>query len=198
MKTVQTLGRMIITCLVIGGAFGLLLISIWRAIDLNVEKALVPVDEPGAVWESATPVTYHYLDQELPRSDYLPRHPVYLGKMVYERINLWLTREPEARVTLLMIYANERMGTAMQLLQARRGKEALETTMKSYLYTQAAAAQIKQAQLGPVEREKLRTMMKIHEQALLILEEVMADNLKPKVRGMLEEMIRLRAELIQI
>lgn len=198
MKTKATTWKIFLGGIVLMLAAGVLMVSLWRVMDQRVEDALVPGDGAQNVLTGEVMMADMSRNYDFPRGKYVPHQPQYLTKMAGQRVQLWLTRDPAAKSALLARYAAERMGTAQQLLEAGRGKEAVEAAAKGYLYSLAAAKQWRQ--LTRVERDQAGWVLgQLEENSsfLLDMREVVIDGVKPRLGQMADELIRTKRDLLE-
>lgn len=185
--------------ILVGLAFIVMFISIWRQIDKQVEWSLVGASESDPVIEVTEPKLMEAClaqYQSLPKSSYLPNHPFYLGMMIYERLKLWLTFNEIDKVNLYLKYANERMGVSGQMVAKGRGKEAIESAAKGYMYDMKAAEILRLYQTEEAKKwwGELAKETSLHQAAMTNLETIVADNLKLKVKLVVDGLGRLQKE----
>lgn len=123
--------------------------SSFAAVDLNLESsdsaipALSQHEQTGGV--TSLPVSDYYL----PYPGILPDHPLYWVKMVRDRVQLWLTRDEEARFERLLLYADKRIYAAKVLAEGNQPELAVSTATKAEKYLdQVAVAYFRMAESG--------------------------------------------------
>lgn len=180
-----------------------LFVSVWKQIDSDVERSLVAVEDPGSVLKDVSAVEAASKTiakhEPLPQLTFLPHHPFYMARMIYQRIVLWMTFSPLEKVKRYEQYADERMGVSVQLLAMGRGREAMEAAAKGYMYMLQAAAALKDQETEETKDlwRHLAQAAIVQEEVLLVLQESVADTLKPKVEVMAGGMERIKKEAME-
>lgn len=116
----------------------------------------------------------------------LPTNPLYPLKMMKDRLNLVLTRNPEQRTRLFLTYSNIRMSAANQLVEQGETDLAVSTATKGQVYMWQAISQ--SAAIPPSLQTAWYDSL---EQALLKHEEVIE-----KIRFVSRDTSRRQADLL--
>jgi hypothetical protein len=80
------------------------------------------------------PIVPPHTDYQLPSPGILPNHPLYILKMIRDRIRLVATTNKSDKTKLQLLYANKRIAAAALLNEAGYLEEALETATKAETY----------------------------------------------------------------
>lgn len=118
-----------------------LAISIWRTHVSSVSVSLALEATDSAVEEQQSEVmevTSEESDYSLPYPGILPDHPLYFLKMVRDRIQLWLTRNPVNRAELMLHYADKRFAASLALAEDGKSGLAMSTATKASYYADDA------------------------------------------------------------
>lgn len=154
--------------------FGLVIafVSIWRSQPSVVTLAADSTD--SVMQESVeTPAMDVRGEDEYPLlyPGLLPDHPLYFLKMVRDRIQLWLTRDPLARAQMLLSFADKRVASSLALAEKGKAGLAASTATKAELYLEQSAEEAqKAAERGVDVSEFYSTYSRAsrkHEQVLL-------------------------------
>jgi hypothetical protein len=181
-------------------ALGIMFMSIWRQIDKQVERSLTGSGSATQILNASGSSQLNLAElashESLPKLKYLPHHPVYLARMVYQRVRLWLTFEDLEKVRLLLDYADQRVGVSAQLLSQGKGREAIEAAAKGYMYDLQVADILRQHQSDEAKAlwVHLAGAVAIHERTVIDLEAAVVDNFKPKVNVLVMGLETLRQE----
>lgn len=71
----------------------------------------------------------------------LPDQPLYVVKMIRDRIKLWTVKGTDNKVELLLLYADKRVGAALVLAEGGKDSLAVSTAQKGEKYLQSAVAE---------------------------------------------------------
>ncbi|MGI5827693.1 MAG: DUF5667 domain-containing protein [Patescibacteria group bacterium] len=84
------------------------------------------------------------IDHHLPYPGILPDHPLYCIKMLRDKINLWLAKDPERQYELLLLYADKRLGAGQALIFGNQQTLGTTTITKAEKYLLRAESQLHQ------------------------------------------------------
>ena len=140
-------------------------ISLWR---VNVVSRTMAIDSSSSsdnqevVAQDDSTKTF-LPDYSFPYPGLLPDHPLYFIKMIRDRIQLWLTRDPVSRAKLLLEYADKRMAAALVLAEDGKSGLAVSTAMKASQYLERSALQVESLS----DNSKVEELTRILAQALV-------------------------------
>ncbi|MBN1263667.1 MAG: hypothetical protein JW991_04915 [Candidatus Pacebacteria bacterium] len=110
------------------------------------------------------------VDYYLPYPGILPDHPLYLLKMIRDRIQLFLTTNRLKKAERLLHYADKRIGAAEVLVEGGKPELGITTATKAEKYLEQAIAQEKEASEDGIETlaflERLEIACLKHEEVL--------------------------------
>lgn len=177
---------------------GVLSLSITHQIRLQAlaSAGLSTRDASGAAEVFFSPVEVYALAYP----GILPDHPLYVVKMVRDRVKLWLTREPLSRSQLLLLYADKRLAASLVEMQKSKIDVAVSTAAKSLNYFDQSADQLQALPLempGVFESwQKMRLASEGYELYLLEMKEGVPDGTRTLFDRMIERVgvVREQAE----
>jgi len=142
--------RFFLSILALGFGFCLVCVSAVTAGAKSVAPASDEVETASAGAEMVVPQLLNEpvnteVDYYLAYPGILPDQPLYMLKMVRDRVKLWLTRNPADKAGLMLLYADKRVGAALVLAQGGKSSLAVETAQKAEKYLQAAVGEAEKA-----------------------------------------------------
>lgn len=180
------------------GSF-ILMHSIAAARTFGVEEATESVESTEEVLSEATEeadlevptagLAVEEVDYYLPYPGILPDHPLYWLKMARDRVLLWLTREPSARLERLLLYADKRVGAAEALIEGGKANLGITTASKAEKYLEQAIDQLTEvkdeAKVYQL-RERLAKATLKHKEVLEGVLQKVPDQAKPAIEKAIE------------
>lgn len=131
--------------------FGILLTSLFRQTHVSNPQVL---DRFAAGIEystqSAQPLAYR-----LPYPGILPDSPLYVFKMVRDRMRLVVTQRPVQRVDLYISYGDKRVGAAYYLAQGNKIPLAYSTALKGLSYMDHALTTLERESFSAEQNQRL-------------------------------------------
>ncbi|NMC35895.1 hypothetical protein GYA49_02510 [Candidatus Beckwithbacteria bacterium] len=137
--------RLLFSSLFILGAFTLVILSALRLaqpqmLEHGFSKPVFALVNPEAS-QAARLVASEVVVQneegvqyQLPYPGILPDHPLYWLKMLRDRVNLALTKDPLARFELLLLFADKRLGAGEALILGGQSQLGVTTVTKAEKY----------------------------------------------------------------
>lgn len=118
-------------------------VSIWRITDA-ASVTLAVGDNLNAEQNEETVIVTQVNSDEysLPYPGMLPDHPVYFVKMLRDRIQLWITRNPIAKVKLMLHFADKRIASSLALAEKGKTGLAVTTATKAEQYIERALEEV--------------------------------------------------------
>lgn len=122
------------------------------------------------------PAATESVDYYLPYPGILPDHPLYWLKMGRDRLLLWLTKEPTARIERLLLYANKRVGAAEVLIKGGKVNLGLSTASKAEKYLEEAVTVLERLETedGAKAARIKEELKRATEKHIELLEELLA------------------------
>ena len=182
--------KIFFTVLSILFAFAILAVSLFQTtfktiaadkVDLvsNEATASVTKSTDSEASESGKETTEQKVDYYLPYPGILPDHPLYLLKMIRDRIWLTLTSDSFKKAEVLLLFADKRIGAAQVLVQGNKGELGLETAVKAETYLDKSFTQISQYDIADNDTrdflKKLQLSAQKHEEIVSFLGEKIED-----------------------
>jgi hypothetical protein len=103
----------------------------------------------------------------------LPDHPLYWLKMLRDKVALFLTKKPLARLERLLLYADKRIGAAGALIEGNKVELGLTTADKAEKYLEQAVGEFeglaKAGEAQPELRDRLEKALLKHQEVLVNL-----------------------------
>lgn len=112
----------------------------------------------------------------LPYPGMLPDQQLYKLKMVRDRIKLWFTNDPVKKTSLLLLYADKRVGAGKVLIEGNKVPLGISTLLKGEKYLEKAIEEAVKLQ----DEDKRKGNLSILRKAVLKHEEVV-EELKEEV-----------------
>lgn len=110
----------------------------------------------------------------------LPDQFLYKLKMVRDRIKLFFTRNPLARVNLLLLYSDKRIGAGKVLIEGNKVPLGITTLTKGEKYLESATSQAEKLEKGSKEKKdffaKLKKASLKHQEVFEELKEKVDEN----------------------
>jgi hypothetical protein len=146
--------------------------------------------------------TSYQNDYVLPYPGMLPDHPLYLVKMIRDRIREWTAFSPESKAELYLVLANKRIGAAQVLVEGGKSELGISTAEKGYLYQSKAVYALSEMKLqgkevGAVGNELEQAIDK-HSQILVEINPKVSDQDKPKLNDLLTKMDTNYIEVVEL
>lgn len=160
-----------------------------RAFEFEVKEGTVAAEATKEAELTAPTPTPSSVDYYLPYPGILPDHPLYWLKMIRDRVLLWLTREPTARLERLLLYADKRVGAAEALIKGGKADLGISTASKAEKYLEQAVEQleaVKDEAKTQALREKLEKATLKHKEVLEGVLERVPDPAKPAIERAIE------------
>lgn len=182
--------KIFFTVLSILFAFAILAVSLFQTtfktiaadkVDLVSNEATASVTKSTDLEasESGKETTEQKVDYYLPYPGILPDHPLYLLKMIRDRIWLTLTSDSFKKAEVLLLFADKRIGAAQVLVQGNKGELGLETAVKAETYLDKSFTQISQYDIADNDTrdflKKLQLSAQKHEEIVSFLGEKIED-----------------------
>jgi hypothetical protein len=155
-------------------------LSVWQQVGRQVSQQLIPetLTKEKSLFIPSEIVPVDYL---LPAVGMLPDHPLYILKVIAERVELIFTRDPMVQMRLKLLYADKRLSAAEALLDKGKSALAVETAIKGEKYLADATNQMED--LGnQVPRElwqKADKTAAVHLKALKAMREAVIEPMRP-------------------
>ncbi len=130
------------------------------------------------------------VDYYLPYPGILPDHPLYVVKMVRDKVRLVLTRSKPDKAELMLLFADKRVGASAVLVRGGKDSLGVETALKAekYLFeTSDLLSSVDDASLW----EKLGKARQKHEEVLAGLR----DQLEDEDRNVLESALEINGQV---
>lgn len=151
----------------------------------STESATASEDESLLATESGAIAVASSVEYELPYPGLLPNHPLYWLKMVRDRVQLLMTRDPLSRVSLLLLHADKRLGAALELAENGQFDLAEETAMKAEGYLDRGVKEVvdlfQETDEGLLMGRKLELAGRKHLEVLALLQEMLPDQNKSTI-----------------
>ncbi len=127
--------------LVFGGV--ILSVSIAKGVELGVLAQEVTMEQEEMQMEESEidvddDIEEQAANYHLPYPGILPDHPLYIVKMVRDRLVEWLTFDRLKKAELFEMYADKRMGAARALIEGGQAELGVETARKAVRYQERA------------------------------------------------------------
>lgn len=164
-----------------------------RKLEFEVQEGTLSAEATEAASLEPAPEVTEEVDYYLPYPGILPDHPLYWLKMIRDRVLLWLTRNPAARLERLLLYADKRVGAAEALIKGGKVDLGITTASKAEKYLEQAIEQLevveeKVEDVGKIERlrEKLGKATLKHTEVLEGVWEKVPNPAKPALERAIE------------
>lgn len=127
---------------------GIVSLSIWRTQPVFVTLAAddeVVAEEVVEGTISAIKVSDSENEYSLAYPGVLPDHPLYFLKMIRDRIQLLVTRDPLKRAELMLHYADKRIAASLVLAEKGKSGLAVSTAAKAEKYLEQVVGEVEKA-----------------------------------------------------
>jgi hypothetical protein len=149
-------------------AFGVLGRSVWGVTRVVSKTMPTPsfslVISPSPI---PTPTAVNYI---LPYPGVLPDSPLYMIKMIRDKIVLMLTGDPLKKTEKLLLYADKRLGAAQALMEGNKTALGITTITKAEKYLEQAVNEFQKAKNSKGDTSRLKEQLKLatakHEELL--------------------------------
>lgn len=163
--------------------------------EMQMEEAEADVDVSDEIEEQAA--NYH-----LPYPGILPDHPLYIVKMLRDRLVEWLTFDSLKKVELFEMYADKRMGAARALIDGGQAELGVETARKAAMYQERAVEKTRELKregrdVGNVANQIEKATAK-HEQVLSTIEQKAANQGEEGLSKVKEKVRENRRSVLEV
>ena len=171
---------LVVAGLIFGGV--VLSVSIAKGVELGVLAQETAVEQEEMQMEESEEdvvvrdeIEEQAANYHLPYPGILPDHPLYIVKMVRDRLVEWLTFDKLKKVELFEMYADKRMGAARVLIEGGQAELGVETARKAVMYQERAVKKARELKkegrdIGDVANQIEKATAK-HEQVLSTVDE---------------------------
>lgn len=159
------------------------------------EDVLVEASGSGEVimkLESLPVGTVGSVDYYLPYPGILPDHPLYMIKMIRDRLKIWTLNLPEEKLEYTLLCADKRIGAALVLVEGGKKQLGVETALKAEQYLFKAVDDIDIVNDQGLGKNLVRAAYKHQEVLYGILSRVEGDEMK-----LVEEARALNQQVIE-
>lgn len=167
----------------------------------SLSLALSPMSsvlEASSTAPTLTPTPIPSIEYALPYPGILPDHPIYFLKVLRDRILGLLTKDPEKKIQLSLLFSDKRLAAAQLLWEKGNPDLSITTLSKGEKYLLTAALDLvklkSQADLPSGLADKLELATKKHEEIIIKLTSSTSEEIK---KQRLSEVLGITHQAIQ-
>lgn len=138
----------------------------------------------------------------LPYPGLLPDHILYPVKMIRDKVAEWLTFDKVAKIRLLELYADKRIGAAKVLLEGGKTELGVETGLKAIAYQERAVTLMEEVKAAGREEGELMNQLERatakHAEVWGGLVEVVPDQAKARMNEYKDKALQLNKRMQRV